>query len=86
MLNFFEEKDVPFLENVIRGVLPVYKEILETTKNEQPGEDDYENMNRSRARLIEWIIVEDYGIKIARENGIPLNVIEAYGFPPVIRY
>jgi coproporphyrinogen III oxidase len=86
LLNFFEEKDMPLLENLIKGVLPAYKEILEISKNEQPKEEDYENMNRSRARLIEWIIVEDYGIKIARENGIPLNVIEAYGFPPVVRY
>ena len=43
-------------------------------------------MYQSRARLIEWIILEDYGIKVARENGIVSEVIEAYAFPPVIRY
>ena len=86
ILSFLEEKDIPFLEDLIKGVLPAYKEILETSKNEQPKEEDYETMNRSRARLIEWIILEDYGIKIARENGIPLEVIEAYGFPPIIKY
>jgi len=29
---------------------------------------------------------EDYGIRIARENGIPLSVFEEYGFPPAIQY
>jgi hypothetical protein len=43
-------------------------------------------MNKSRARMIDWIILEDYGTKVARENGIASEAIEAYGFPPVIRY
>lgn len=86
LLNFFEEKDIPLLEDLIKGVLPAYKEIIESTKNEKSKEEDYANMNRSRARLIEWIILEDYGTKVARENGILSEVIEAYGFPPSIKY
>ena len=86
LLNFFEEKDIPLLEELIQRVLTTYKEILEIKKNEQPQKGDYEMMNKSRARLIEWIIVEDYGIKVARENSIPLEVIEAYAFPPVVKY
>lgn len=86
LLNFFEEKDIPLLEDLIKETLPAYRKILESTKNEKPQKEDYEMMNRSRARLIEWIIAEDYGVKVAKENGIPLEVIEAYGFPPAIRY
>ena len=86
LLNFFEEKDVPLLDDLIKGVLPLYKNIIEMKKSGTPQKEDYERMNHSRARLIEWIILEDYGTKIARENGVSSEAIEAYGFPPVIRY
>jgi coproporphyrinogen III oxidase len=86
ILNFFEEKDIPFLEDLIKGVIPAYRKILTSTKHEDPQDEDYAKMHRSRARLIEWIILEDYGVKVARDNGIPLEVIEAYAFPPAIRY
>ena len=86
LLNFFEEKDVPLMEDLIKGILPTYKNIVEKTKAEQPQKEDYQMMNKSRARMIEWIILEDYGTRVARENGIASEAIEAYGFPPVIRY
>ncbi len=86
ILNFFEEKDMGFIEDVIKAVLTLYGTILEKGKNFIPQKEDYEKMYQSRARLIEWIILEDYGIKVARENGIFSEVIEAYAFPPVIRY
>ena len=86
ILNFFEENDMGFIEDVIKAVLTVYGEILEKEKNAVPRKEDYQKMYQSRARLIEWIILEDYGIKVARENGIVSEVIEAYAFPPVIRY
>jgi coproporphyrinogen III oxidase len=77
---------VPFLDDLIKGVLPVYKNIIEMKNNETPQKEDFEKMNQSRARLIEWIILEDYGTKVARENGVSSEAIEAYGFPPIIRY
>ena len=85
-LNFFQESDIPFLEDVIQGVLLVYGNIIARKQGAVPEKEDYEKMHRSRARLIEWIILEDYGIQVARENGILSEVIEAYAFPPVIRY
>ena len=33
-------------------------------------QEDHEKMNQSHAQLIEWIIFEEYGTKVARENGI----------------
>lgn len=77
---------MPFLDDLIKGVLPVYKNIIEMKNNETPQKEDFEKMNQSRARLIEWIILEDYGTKVARENGVSSEAIEAYGFPPIIRY
>ena len=85
-LNFFEEQDMAFIEDVIKAVLTVYGEILEKGKNAVPEKADYEKMYQSRARLIEWIILEDYGIQVARANGIASEVVDAYAFPPVIRY
>jgi len=85
-LNFFQEGAVPFFEEVMKGVLAVYRDIITKKQGAIPEKEDYEKMHRSRARLIEWIILEDYGIQVARENGILSEVIEAYAFPPVIRY
>jgi hypothetical protein len=51
-----------------------------------PADEDFENMKHSRPRLIEWLHMEDYGIKVARENRIPMEVIEAYAFPPIVKY
>ena len=62
------------------------RNIIEKGKNNIPQKEDYEKMHQSRARLIEWIILEDYGTKIARDNGIASEAIEAYGFPPSIEY
>ena len=86
LLNFFEEKDMPLLDDLIKGILPAYKNIIAHANAEQPQKEDYAMMNKSRARMIEWIMLEDYGTKVARENGIASEAIEAYGFPPVIRY
>ncbi len=86
ILNFFEEQDIPFIEDIITAVLAAYGEIVERSKNTVPQKKDYAKMHKSRARLIEWIILEDYGIKVARENGILSEIIEAYAFPPVIQY
>ena len=86
LLNFFEEKDISFLEDLIKGVLPAYKNIIEKGENNTPQKEDYDKMHQSRARLIEWIILEDYGTKVARDNGIASEAIEAYGFPPSIKY
>lgn len=85
-LNFFQESAIPFLEAVMKRVLAVYGDIIWKNQGSVPDKTDYIKMHRSRARLIEWIILEDYGIQVARENGILSEVIEAYAFPPVIRY
>ena len=86
VLNFFEEQDIPFIEEIITAVLAVYGELVKRGKHTVPQKKDYVKMHKSRARLIEWIILEDYGIKVARENGILSEIIEAYAFPPVIQY
>ena len=86
IMNFFKEHDIPFLDDLIKASLPAYREILKIKKNEQPQKEDYEEMYRSRARIVEWIILEDVGIKITRGNAIPLEIIESYGFPPVVKY
>jgi hypothetical protein len=39
-------------------------------------------MQDNRKKMVEWILTEDYGVKVARQNNIPIEVMEAYGFPP----
>ena len=39
-------------------------------------------MQDSRKKIVAWILAEDYGVKVARQNNIPLEVMESYGFPP----
>jgi hypothetical protein len=39
-------------------------------------------MQDARKKIVEWMLTEDYGVKVARQNNIPVEVIEAYGFPP----
>ena len=74
------------LRNILVSLQVIDRNIIDRTKDDVAQKEDFENMNRSRARLIEWIILEDYGTKISRENGIASEAIEAYGFPPIIRY
>jgi len=85
-LNFFAAEDISFLDDIIHGVLPAYRAILTRTTGPQATQDDYTFMYRSRARFVEWFITENIGFRIARANNIPIETIEAYGFPPVIKY
>jgi len=86
IMGFFEEKDISFIENLIQQAIDAYTEILHEGRDNSPQASDYDAMFASRARLVEWLAVEDYGVKVARENGIPLAVMESYGFPPVVKY
>jgi hypothetical protein len=85
-LNFFAIEDISFLEEIIHGVLPAYRAVLSAAAGTQAAQDDYTFMYRSRARFVEWFITENIGHRIAKANSIPLETIEAYGFPPVIKY
>jgi len=86
ILCFGGEDDISFLDEVIKGAAEAYKKIIKENSNSSPGEQDYENLHLSRARLIEWIISDDYGVKISRENRIPMSLLETYVFPPIVRY
>jgi len=87
VMDFFQEADAdPFLDELLQAALPAYREILMLTHDDTPTDDDYAAMNRHRARLLEWLTVDDIGIQFAKQSGVPLQVIEAYGYPPMVRY
>ncbi len=87
IMDFFREDDAdPFLDAVLRAALPAYRAVLTATADARASEADYAALYRHRARLVEWLTVEDIGIRFAKESGVPLEVIEAYGYPPVVRY
>lgn len=87
VMDFFKETDAePFVDELLRAVLPAYREILNGTGYEPATTDQIDAMYRHRARLVEWLTLEDVGIQFARASGMPLAEIEAYGYPPVVRY
>jgi len=86
LLYFFEGKDRLLLEELIMAALTAYRAVLALSRAGHSGRGDVESMHRRRARMVEWINMDDYGVKIARENGIPLEVIESYAFPPEVCY
>jgi coproporphyrinogen III oxidase len=86
LMGFFQETDISFLEELMEKIVPGYKEILELNQNDHPHNEDHENMHASRARFIEWMILDSLGTKILRENNIPLKVIEESSFPPMVKY
>jgi hypothetical protein len=87
VMNLYKASDAdPFIDELLHASLAAYREILALTRDDSPTDEDYATMNRHRARLVEWLTVSDIGIQFAMESGVPLPVIEAYGYPPVVRY
>ncbi len=86
LMGFFEEMDIPFIDDVVGMTIPTYRKIIELHAQDRMREDDYARMYASRARLVEWMLVESPGTRVLRENNIPISVIEASSFPPVVKY
>jgi hypothetical protein len=86
LMGFFEQKDIPFIDDVVGMAIPTYRTIIELHAQDRMREDDYSRMYASRARLVEWMLVESLGTRIMRENSIPIAVIEASSFPPMVKY
>jgi hypothetical protein len=82
LVTYFEENDIPLLDRMVREILPVYKKILGLRSNKQPHKKYFDSMARSRAGIAEWIAHEDVGVIMAKDNGIPVELIKSYGFPP----
>lgn len=87
IMDFFPgTDDDPFLDDLLPAALAAYREILDLTADNEPTDDDVAAMYRHRARVVEWLTVEDIGIEFAKASGVPLSVIESYGYPPIVRY
>jgi hypothetical protein len=70
----------------MQAALDAYRDVLETARDLEATDEHYAAMFRHRARLVEWLTMEDIGIRFAIESGVPLALIESYGYPPVVRY
>jgi len=87
VMDLFKVEDAgPFLDDLLTAALRGYQAVLDQTRDGEPSDDDYAQRNRHRARLVEWLTVDAIGIQFAKESGVPLEVVEAYGYPPVVRY
>ena len=82
ILYFFEESDAALLEEMMQESLKAYQQIINSNAGTTPAADDFVKMQDARKKIVEWMLTEDYGVKVARQNNIPVEVIEAYGFPP----
>lgn len=80
MLCFFEESDAAFLDECLGGVLQAYRCILDSAGSRPCGDKGI--MAECRKKIKEWIVTQDYGVKVARQNGIPDELMDIYGFPP----
>lgn len=84
MLYFFEQSDAPILDDIIRASLGAYAAIV-GSEAEPAAPGDVAAMRSNRKKIIDWMVTQDYGVKVSRQNDIPMEVIEAYGFPPVAK-
>jgi hypothetical protein len=82
LLYFFEESDAELLSDIINAALQAYRKIIDSGSLQKPAESDIAAMQESRKKIVAWILAEDYGVKVAKQNNIPLKVMESYGFPP----
>jgi len=39
-------------------------------------------LQKGRKKIVDWMLTQDYGVKVSRQNNIPMEVIASYGFPP----
>jgi len=87
IMDFMQEGDAdPFLDDIMQAALGAYRDVLESASGLEATDEHYAAMFRHRARLVEWLTMEDIGIRFAIESGVPLALIESYGYPPVVRY
>ena len=82
MLYFFEQSDAALLADLLQAPLKAYTRIIGSAAA-APAPGDFAAMKINRKKIIDWMITQDYGFKVSRQNNIPMEVIEAYGFPPI---
>ena len=82
ILYFFGESDAALLEEMMQEALKAYQQIINSNAGTTPAAEDFVKMQDARKKIVEWMLTEDYGVKVARQNNIPVEVMEAYGFPP----
>ena len=82
MLYFFEQGDAAMLSDIIEAPLKAYAEIISAAAA-APAPGDFAVMKNNRKKIIDWMLTQDYGVRVSRQNNIPMEVIEAYGFPPI---
>ena len=86
LMGFFQEDDIPFLKVLLTLLPTFYEHVIAGCANIPADDEDFKQMHASRARLVEWMLTENIGVKVMRENKIPLSVVEASSFPPVVEY
>jgi coproporphyrinogen III oxidase len=66
--------------------LESYFEVVEKRKREQFTEKQSALMYEARARIMEYYLLKDISVTVARKLGVPLDALSLAHFAPVIRY
>jgi hypothetical protein len=43
-----------------------------------PAPADFISMELNRKKIVNWMLMQDYEVKVSRQNNIPIEVIETY--------
>ncbi len=57
--------------DIINAALQAYRRIINSRSLQKPAEKDIAAMQDNREKIVAWILAEDYGVKVARQNNIP---------------
>jgi len=74
-------KETPDLCCFFRAPLKAYADIIASAAP-SPSPDDFAALKHNRKNITDWMLTQDYGVKVTRQKNIPMQLIEAYGFPP----
>jgi|GEM_PF-6212257 len=78
---FFARSGAALIVEILQAALNTYACIIGVAAPAPATEDFTQKQNN--LKINDWMLTQDYGVKVSRQNNIPMEMIEAYGFPPV---
>ena len=62
--------------------MQAYQDMITGSACPEASAEDHAAMQQRRKKMVTWMLEEDYGTKVARENNIHQEVMRMYAFPP----
>jgi hypothetical protein len=81
------ENEYEFIKESSKVAFLTEMEIIKKRCHEKAAENEYEQMNRARMKLLDYMYLKDPVIKsYCTEFSIPLEAIASYAFPPSVKF